>query len=229
MPPTGVPTTPPTVDPACPSTTNHGTAAAYSYDRCRCPSATRAATRRKKQYRLDIERGNVHTVPSTGTVRRLRALVAIGWPKAQLAERLGVSLASVHQMMNDRARTTVRVAGLVDRLYRELADHRGPSNYAASKAAQLGYVPPIAWDDDTIDDPDAQPYAEWPAEGPDPAVLLRLWAHRHPRVVRKVDQVAFIREAHARGLTDPETARYLGMTGRHVQKIRSRNGIGSLR
>ena len=92
-------------------------------------------------------------ISPVGSIRRLRALVAIGWPQAELGRRLGLNTTP---MPTDRPITAGRARAIAD-LYRELWDVPGPSRLAAARARRRGAVPPTAWDDDTIDDPRAQP------------------------------------------------------------------------
>lgn len=103
-------------------------------------------------------------IDASGTVRRLRALVARGWSQAKLGERLGITPQNFTVMMN-AARVTARTARAVRDLYDELWDQAPPENtrhlkIAASRARNTaqarGWLPPAAWDDDLIDLPDAE-------------------------------------------------------------------------
>ena len=95
----------------------------------------------------------------TGTTRRLRALVAIGYTQVDLSQRLGITAANstplFHHQRMVRAATALAVADLYDRL----SMTAGPSQAARDRARRLGWAPPLAWDDDTIDDPEAKPDA----------------------------------------------------------------------
>lgn len=104
-------------------------------------------------------------VPAFGLHRRIQALVACGWSQAKLAERLGVTRSNFGTFMKQDD-ATAATARRVHALYRELQDltpsedtHR--DRIAASRArryaAEHDWFPPIAWDDDTIDDPAAHP------------------------------------------------------------------------
>jgi len=214
MPPTGVVTTPPTtlpaIDPACPSTSRHGDCDAYRHHRCRCPEARRGNMRVQKQYRMRRAQAPLR-VEGTGVARRIEALLALGWPREEIARRLGVRLSRIASMRASRGMMVfASTARRVSEVYDQLADRPGPNRITAGKARGAGYALPIAWDDDTIDNPAAKPYAELKVTEADPAVVARLWAHRRPELVRMPDAVAFIREAHARGLTDAEIGRRLG-------------------
>jgi hypothetical protein len=99
-----------------------------------------------------------------GTTRRLRALVAIGYTQTYLSERLGMRLTNASRLFNPPRRSrhgkhrraprvTAATARKVEALYRELENTPGPSRIAASRAKNLGWLPPIVWDEDTIDKP----------------------------------------------------------------------------
>lgn len=99
-------------------------------------------------------------VDITGTTRRLQALVAIGWPQGALCHQLGILPTNGTRLFMPRrggglvlARTATAVAGLYDRL----SLTTGPSQPARLRARRRGWAPPLAWDDDTIDNPNATP------------------------------------------------------------------------
>ncbi|WP_189097916.1 hypothetical protein [Streptomyces kronopolitis] len=101
-------------------------------------------------------------VDATGTTRRLQALVAVGWPQAHLAQRLGLTPGNFGSLR--RSHVTAGTRQEVSSLYRELWDTNpklhGVSNRAfvraRNHAAAHHWAPPAAWDDD-IDDPGAFP------------------------------------------------------------------------
>lgn len=100
-------------------------------------------------------------IDGTGTVRRLRALVALGHSMQDLAARLPLHQEATRRVIRGG---TDGVSGLLARatrdLYEELSTVRpdGPfSDRTRRMAASRGWVPPLAWDEGTIDDPDAKP------------------------------------------------------------------------
>lgn len=105
-------------------------------------------------------------VPATGTVRRLQALVAASWPAANLAAELGIKRTYVDLLLREgKTRVAVTTVRAVAELYTRLADV-DPSTAgvdihskrrAQNRARGHNWAPPIAWDDDTIDDPAAEP------------------------------------------------------------------------
>ena len=103
-----------------------------------------------------------------GTARRLQALAALGWPPSELARRTGVSRSTFEHIVKGHIqRTSAGVVAAVSDLYEELSMTPGPSDHWRRMAADKGWTPPLAWDDDTIDDPDAKPdrgekrHADW--------------------------------------------------------------------
>lgn len=132
----------------------HGTASAYSFGRCRCADARRAS----RYYRGAIRYGlnDPAWVDNTGVVRRRRALAAIGWSLTDLAPYFGTTWQTVGMhAAGDRVRRDT-----LDRwraVYEQLSMTIGPSRQAREYAQRQGWAPPLAWDDDTIDDPDASP------------------------------------------------------------------------
>ncbi len=95
-------------------------------------------------------------IDSTGTVRRLQALVAVGYPATGLGEHIGVSATNMAHTMR-ATRVTVRRARQVAVLYEQLSHLPGESKRARMRARRQGWAPPLAWDEDTIDDPAASP------------------------------------------------------------------------
>jgi transcriptional regulator with XRE-family HTH domain len=114
-------------------------------------------------------------VPADGTRRRLQALVAIGWSQARLADRLGMTPSNFGSALG-RDRVTAATARTVERLYDDLWNRPPPepdqhSRISASRARNYararGWAPPLAWDDDEMDDPDARPADGWQRTGRD--------------------------------------------------------------
>lgn len=105
-------------------------------------------------------------IPAVGAQRRLQALVAIGWSQAALGRRLGINPANINQMMRKRHLIQVSTRKAVIALYDELWNQQPPTDTPRRRqsatrarrfATQHGWAPPLAWDDDTIDDPDSAP------------------------------------------------------------------------
>ena len=104
-------------------------------------------------------------IPAVGARRRLQALGAIGWSQSQLGERLGICRGNMPAVIRSErlAAGTVRA---IQALYEELWNSPPPEGNqwdravaarSRNSARARGWAPPMAWDDDTIDDPEAVP------------------------------------------------------------------------
>lgn len=110
---------------------------------------------RTKRVRCGVWQGPITAV---GTRRRLQALVAIGYTQHDLCRISGLSPSSVsHLIRGNVRRTSPAKAELVAKLYDRLSMTPGGNRDAAARAKHLGWPPPLAWDDDSIDDPAAEP------------------------------------------------------------------------
>jgi transcriptional regulator with XRE-family HTH domain len=97
-------------------------------------------------------------VDALGTRRRLQALISIGWTQTDLAHRTGLLLSTVNALVNERWANVQHGTHLrVCRVFDELSGTPGRSDRARAMAARRRWAPPLAWDDDTIDDPTATP------------------------------------------------------------------------
>lgn len=145
-------------------------------------------------------------VDATGTVRRVRALVAIGWPIAHLAPRFGMYDTALGNIARGQlAHVRATTADVVALEYRVLSRIPGPSQRARNEASKKGWHGPAAWDD--IDNPDEQPDVDQPTT---------LEPNR--------DELAAIRRAEiahllAFNLSHTEIATRLGMAEGYVRDI----------
>lgn len=97
-------------------------------------------------------------VPAVGAVRRLQALGAIGYTMVDLAGRLGVDRINIDRYLRGRwRRMPHKFHADVCALYEQLWNRPVDNHRAKSMASAKGWAPPMAWDDDTIDDPSAVP------------------------------------------------------------------------
>lgn len=106
-----------------------------------------------------------------GPMRRLQALAAAGWPPALLAELLGLHRSQVRDIRDGRQQQILPAnAEKITRLYDQLWNTRPPAGTRWERtavtrtirhAAQKGWVPAAAWDDDQIDDPAGRPAQGW--------------------------------------------------------------------
>lgn len=98
-----------------------------------------------------------HLVDATGTVRRIRALVAIGHPLLHIAQASGINNTPLGIIARGgRRQVETRTAELIAALYRRWAAKPGTSQRARNHAGRRGWHGPLAWGED-IDDPAAEP------------------------------------------------------------------------
>jgi hypothetical protein len=130
----------------------------------RPPSRRIRADVAQKLHDVRLELAEHALVDSTGTVRRIRALIALGWSQAKLADLLGITPQNFWFPAAARPRVLSSTARAVRELYDDLSmkhppedtpAQRAAASRARSYAAARRWVPPLAWDDDKIDDPAA--------------------------------------------------------------------------
>lgn len=110
-------------------------------------------------------------IDSTGTVRRLRALMAIGHSGRAIAEAVRTSEAQIHKAAGSgQAYVRRHFAVRVEAAYRQMAFKPPAVSRFTTKsrntAAAKGWHGPLAWDKSTIDDPAAQPEVAKPYSPP---------------------------------------------------------------
>ncbi|TAJ21803.1 MAG: hypothetical protein EPO65_00450 [Dehalococcoidia bacterium] len=151
----------------------HGTDAGYNAG-CSCERCRAAHARAHKRSRIKPR----PLVPSVGSQRRIRALARLGWSSREISRRMGRERSFVQKVMG-RATLEQATVDAITRLYDELSMTWCTSPAAARVAADArakGWPPPLAWDDEDLDDPDGQPYTEEPADDMDPVVVERILA-----------------------------------------------------
>ena len=108
---------------------------------------------------LEVDNRNYGVrIDSTGSLRRLRALQAIGWTQTEIARRIGWTVANINRyFISDPDRINRSTAVTIAKVFNELQLIPGPSDRSRRHAKAKGWPPPLAWDEDTIDDPAATP------------------------------------------------------------------------
>jgi len=157
-------------DHSCPPTHRHGdTLTCYMGHRCRCADCRQANTDyqfwRRHQHAAGRPMPFGH-VDATGTLRRMRALACLGWSFQTTSERAGIGRG---RDIAARSTVTRASADAITAVYDELWSTPAPTATreeriiaakTRARALREGWAPPLAWDDDEIDKPDARP-AEW--------------------------------------------------------------------
>lgn len=184
---------------------------------------------------------NIHTkatrVDATGTVRRLRALVAIGHSQTELAKRLGVFPTHVSLLIHGKQScVTPATYSAVMALFTGLWAHpvqspAGARSRAIAKAH--GWVGPLAWDD--IDDPTEKPNLRGvkPRKDPEKKDVVEIdideiaveRAMRGERVtLTRAERLHAITKLHDRRWSDRRIGMALHINERTV--LRNRQGMG---
>ncbi|GAA4740550.1 hypothetical protein GCM10023328_22150 [Modestobacter marinus] len=171
-------------------------------------------------------------VVATGTRRRLRALIAIGWPHDELAARLGRSSSGLRRSMRSNAvaaRTAQDVTALYEQLWslrppQSTDDQRAAADAARTFAAERGWLPPLAWDDiDT--DPDPGPHTECPGtdDDVDEIAIERALAGDGVRLehLTLAEQDEVVRRLTERGKSIRDIAEQLATTKRTISRRRA--------
>lgn len=164
--------------------------------------------------RHQSRRGDASSMPAVaaaGTARRLRALMVMRWPAAELARRLGLPAQAVGDLVADRPLATPETAAAVQALYDELWDRPRPCERTRSRALARGWAPPMAWDDDAIDDPEAVPQG-----------VADDAASRRGRVTAMVEDSE---ELLGQGYTLAQAAGRLGVSASTLGRARLRRGL----
>lgn len=178
--------------------------------------ASKRVTRKTRDALLRVRPGTFGDeagglVDATGTIRRIQALAAIGWPVKTQCQRLGLSTRTTWKITNHPSRVvTVRIRDAVRDLYNELSmtvpPPSQPTTLAKNHARRKGWPPPLAWDDD-IDHPDATPAEGWDAPATKDSSLDEWWHLIHggdnpARAAQTIGVTLVAVEARARRLND---------------------------
>lgn len=83
----------------------------------------------------------------------------LGWPSRILAEKARIQRGQqgVDAILRKSQKVTAWRAADIAKVYDELSMTLGPSNITRLRAEAKGWPPPLAWDDDRIDDPAYNP------------------------------------------------------------------------
>lgn len=170
-------------------------------------------------------------VPKIGAVRRVHALMAMGWTKDHITEAGATSLPRV--LSGSGRLITLEKWREIKNVYDELSMVPGPSPAAKARAYAHGYAPPLAWDDDTIDDPRAQAQIAVSvaagAEAIDLVAVDRAMARiGEAAALTPAERTEVVRGMAIRGASDREIGLHLDVADRTILRSRQRHDIPSL-
>lgn len=177
-------------------------------------------------------------IDGTGTRRRIQALMACGWSARAIQDESGMYYTLIIRLIRKHTSVTKlnadRIAAAYDRLWNvapatDTPAHRRNVSNARNAAARRGYVPPLAWDDDEIDNPKAKPQTGRTRDTRvivDEVVVERLKAGQSVPTNR-IEQRTALAELVAEGVPTAEIAKRLGMGLSGA--IRTRNRVTARR
>jgi hypothetical protein len=202
-----------------------GTVHGYRHYGCRCLAARRANSIEHQRYLMRRAHEGMLLVDATGSRRRIQALAALGWPYRRIAEVGGFESAQVYTLTRATVvhkDTAAKVAAVYDRLSMQVPRPSSSTTRARKAAARKGWLPPLAWDDETIDDPAAEPAMAESEDIVDEVAVQRALSGDRPDTLHRAELIETIHVAHSRGLDDRQIAARLGMKPTTVQRIRAR-------
>jgi hypothetical protein len=155
----------------------------------------------------------------TGAVRRLQALMWMGWRLDDLCPMVGLTRGGLRACMH-RGAVSFAAAARIREVYERISHLDGGSIYAKGKARQLGYAPPAAWDDDTIDDPNAVPQVDVEGDTVDEVAVQRVLAGKASgEILTRSERIEAARRMAAAGVGVNAIGRRLGCSYHVVTKL----------
>lgn len=99
--------------------------------------------------------------PALGTARRIRALNRVGWSNLAIARHAGIDPQRLYNL-TDTGQVTAETVRIIRATYDDLwntppTSPAGVVRRVINHATRQGWPPPMAWDDDLIDNPDHTP------------------------------------------------------------------------
>lgn len=188
--------------------TRHGTNGGYRAGcRDQCCRDAHAAYRRSVWRKRYARRTDRLYIDATGTIRRVRALMALGWRLTDIEHALGRPATTsggtwVHNLirgpMTEGRKVHIDNARAIAAVYDQLCMTPGPSRKTAKLAVTRGWVAPLGWDDI---DTDPEPARADDTSDYDEAVVLRALAGEWGLAVEHADRAEVARRWVASGRT----------------------------
>ena len=167
-------------------------------------------------------------IPSVGASRRLQALSCLGWSISRLSTESGIDRQVLDKALRGEGITAGHVRAIAA-LYEQIWDRPPPEAHhreriaaarARNRARAAGWAPPLAWDDDSIDDPAAAADSGDVEDQVDDVAVERAANGDRTVALNPAEVAAAVATCNARGLTDWQTGALLGITDRTVLRIR---------
>ena len=198
----------------------HGTKHAYYAYGCRCAAARAACAAYQAARHKDAILGKPRAVDATGTTRRVRALMALGWPQTEVAKVAGIGSRHLSYIARGCSKWCQRrTADAIRRAYDQLSMTPGPSPHIRGRALKAGWLPPLAWDEDAIDDPAARPAVEC-GSAVDEIAVRRFLAGDGTVTLTWDEKVEAVRLSESHGWSTSQLKVALGLSGTAMAKAR---------
>lgn len=152
-------------------------------------------------------------VPAIGTQRRIKALLALGHSYQTVAAFFPTGNPSHVALIIDRQqeRVTRRIHDCACEAFRALSMTPGRSEGTRRRARRRGYKPPLAWDEGSIDLPDAVGHgARIRVDVVDDVAVQRRMEGEHVRLTQ-AEATEVVRRLYAQGLSSPQIATRTGL------------------
>ena len=177
-----------------PDDPRHGTYAGFIAHRPEppCAACKRAAADYEAARRVDEILGHPRRVLAIGSLRRVRALMRLGWSREHIAAAAGYATIGTINRLPYRTWVDVDTARRIAAVYNHLSMRIGPSTRTSAAAERAGWMPPLWWDDDTIDDPHAVPRTSETTDAPDPVVVERILAGDWRLAANRAERLAVV-------------------------------------
>jgi transcriptional regulator with XRE-family HTH domain len=200
----------------------------------RSPGTTMLAKTANRLLSIDFESATqlpTVIVSSTPTIRRLQALMCVGWSQPRIAARVGMTQQGLSRLMLMSTTTTKRMHDLVADVYEQMWNVHPATDTLAQKisvtvaknvASSRRWLPPMAWDD--IDNDVTPPVPEPDDDYVDEVLIEIAMSGENVRLTLREREEALTR-LHGRNLSDTAIADLLHITGRTVLRIRQRLGL----
>lgn len=203
----------------------HGDRRRHAYWQCRCAPCREAERIYRKRHRFN--RAESAFVDPTGTRRRIRGMVAMGYTMASIAAEMDCTTNWVRQIATrDIPRGVLRrTRDEVKEACRRMLATPPPgghgATYARTVANRTGWYPLAVWDD--IDDPDAHPVLN---VAPDPGYVdeekVRRALHGFHTDLSDAELVAVVRAGVARGTSFTRMCDRLSVNRERVRRLMDR-------
>lgn len=178
-------------------------------------------------YRRDLILGRhqPRVVPSVGTIRRIHALQRLGWTADLIAAHGPWASGDAVAEFTKRPRINRRNAEFIADIYDLLSMQLGPSDLTRRHAERQRWAPPLAWDDDQLDDPTARPSTSrrgTAADAIDEGAVERILAGERGVNANHVTRVEVVRRWDATGRSRASLARITGWKPERYGKLSDR-------